>query len=876
MREEWPLVGRREELGAIAAALADPERSGLVLVGPPGVGKTRLAAECAALAAKAGFSATTVAASRSAMGIPLGALAQVLPAAPDPAIERADVLIAATRAITARGEGKTVLLVIDDAQWLDETSAVLLHQVAVSRSAFIVATVRTGERVHEAITALWKDGLAARLDLDPLDEFRVGQLLRSVLGGPVDGATSRELAQVSEGNPLYIRELVLAGLESSTLAEADGVWRLKGAFPRSARLSELVAARLAELTGDERSAIEVVALGEPLGLGLLEALGYGDAVERLERRDLLHVRADGRRLQVSLAHPVHGEAVRSRLASLRSRVVSRKLADALEATGARRREDLLRLATWRLDGGGDVSPDLMSEAAGRAAGLFDFVLSERLARAAIAAGAGVSSECLLGDALARQGRTEEAEVVLDEAMGRATEEMDLAIMARLRAENLLWGLDRFDEALAVLADTEAHLRDPFWRDVVVATRASVEIRSGYPGRAVERVAYLLDHESPLLVILAAIVSSPGQMLMGRLDAALAVATRAYGLQQELGTGMLPFPPELHQVMATLALTNLGRLSEAEQLSRQGYDVAMSGRDDRSRAWFATMLGRIYVDMGDLTQAIDFCREAVPLFRTAGQFGMARLSFVTRVVALAATGDGEGAASVLEELGVLEDQAVQIFGAEVERARAWTAWARGAESQALRLFEGAADLAARTGEYLLEVIALHDLARLGNAAQVAPRLAGLVMSVEGPMAQARADHAAALAADDADGLVAVGESFAEMGARLLAAEAFAAAAASSRRAGQSRQVAAYARRARDLLGQCPGGRSLVPLDDDSHELSTREREVARLAAEGMSARLIAEQLYLSVRTVETHLQRTYGKLGIRDRSQLAQALGLTTG
>jgi DNA-binding NarL/FixJ family response regulator len=45
---------------------------------------------------------------------------------------------------------------------------------------------------------------------------------------------------------------------------------------------------------------------------------------------------------------------------------------------------------------------------------------------------------------------------------------------------------------------------------------------------------------------------------------------------------------------------------------------------------------------------------------------------------------------------------------------------------------------------------------------------------------------------------------------------------------------------------------------------------------MSARQIAEQLYLSVRTVETHLQRTYGKLGIRDRSQLAQALGLTTG
>jgi DNA-binding CsgD family transcriptional regulator len=56
------------------------------------------------------------------------------------------------------------------------------------------------------------------------------------------------------------------------------------------------------------------------------------------------------------------------------------------------------------------------------------------------------------------------------------------------------------------------------------------------------------------------------------------------------------------------------------------------------------------------------------------------------------------------------------------------------------------------------------------------------------------------------------------------------------------------------------------------LTRREREVALLAAGGASSRDIAEQLYLSTRTVDTHLARAYRKLGITGREQLAAALG----
>ena len=56
-----------------------------------------------------------------------------------------------------------------------------------------------------------------------------------------------------------------------------------------------------------------------------------------------------------------------------------------------------------------------------------------------------------------------------------------------------------------------------------------------------------------------------------------------------------------------------------------------------------------------------------------------------------------------------------------------------------------------------------------------------------------------------------------------------------------------------------------------DLTRREREVAELAARDLSSREIAEQLVLSARTVENHLQRAYEKLGVRGRGELRDAL-----
>jgi DNA-binding NarL/FixJ family response regulator len=56
------------------------------------------------------------------------------------------------------------------------------------------------------------------------------------------------------------------------------------------------------------------------------------------------------------------------------------------------------------------------------------------------------------------------------------------------------------------------------------------------------------------------------------------------------------------------------------------------------------------------------------------------------------------------------------------------------------------------------------------------------------------------------------------------------------------------------------------------LTNREREIATLAARGLTSRDIAEQLSLSTRTVDNHLQNAFGKLGVTGRHELDAALG----
>lgn len=175
-----------------------------------------------------------------------------------------------------------------------------------------IATVRAAEPAPDAVIALWKDHGCEYLELQPLSLEETGLLAESLIGGDLDGQTTHRLWVASRGLPLVVRELVLGGLEREELAPHQGLWRWRGPLRSSGRLLELIRTRVGHLGERERSLLELVSLGEPLGWRLLDTREAA-AADALVRRSVLTVARNGRRVELRPAHPLFGESARADL-----------------------------------------------------------------------------------------------------------------------------------------------------------------------------------------------------------------------------------------------------------------------------------------------------------------------------------------------------------------------------------------------------------------------------------------------------------------------------------------------------------------------------------------------------------------------------------
>jgi DNA-binding CsgD family transcriptional regulator len=871
--EDWPLIGRTEEHGRILAGL-DGRTGGVLLAGAAGVGKTRLAAEGLAAAAARGFATLRVAATPATAGLPFGAFAAVLPelvAGQD----RGQTLRQIAHAIAERGEGRPVALLVDDAHLLDEASAALTHQLATAEKAFVLATVRSRLALPDPVLALWKDGLAERVDLEPLGEEAIGDLLTAGLGGPVEAGARHLFFQRSSGNVLFLREIVLAAVEGNVLRADGGLWRLHARLPASARLVELVENRLAGLADEERESLELLALGEPLGVDVFERIANPALLTGLERRGLVRVAEVGRRYDLHLVHPVYGDVLRALMSPLRTRALSRTLADAVEATGLRRRDDLLRFAGWRLNCGGHIEPAIMVAAANRAWALHDLGLAERLAGVAVEADGGFDAELLAAQMLALTGRAEEAEQRLAalDGDGRADGDAKLGRLAIVRVDNLIYSLGRLDDGLAVVEEAERRIGDPGARNELTAYRGSVLDAAGQTAKALEVVTPLLERATGRALVWAAVIANYGFGKVGQTSRAIDAAERGTAAHRELTGQPLPWNPTVHTSLRSYALLAAGSIAEAEALATEAYELGVAEGSVEARWDLAPALCCICVAQGRVRRAIRWGREAVALAREHGRLVVVRVALIPLAEALALAGEPEEAGRALAELDALPRH-VRMKEAEAVRARAWTAVANDDLAGARRLLGEAAEIGADAGDLVSESTALHDLARLGEAGKVVARLAALAELIEGPLAAARAVHAGALVQRDAARLAALSVEFEEMGALLLGAETAVDAAEVWRRAGDRRAAAAAERRAAALAAHCEGARTPKLAAPDAAAgslLSERELQIARLAATGLSNKDIAEALHLSPRTVENKLHTAYSKLGVRGRDELAGAL-----
>ncbi len=862
----WPLVGRAEELALLEAAITRADRHGAVLSGPAGVGKTRLAAELTRLAEARGWRTVRAAATQSMSTITFGAVIHLLPAGSDPASSPAELMHCLRNEL---GGDRPVLLYVDDAHLLDQASAVAVHMLVATGTVRVVVTVRSGEVVPDAVAALWKDGHAVRVELQPLSHTESDDLLAAALDGQVDRVTRARLWRITQGNVLFLYELVHAGIQYGQLARHGDVW--SGEITVGERLPELIEARLAGVTDAERGVLEVLAVGEPLGPAFLG----GDLVESLEQRGLVCVEQDGARTLIRLGHPLHSEILRSRLGVLRRRSIHNGLADTLAGFGARRRGDLIRLATWRLDGGGDLDATTLMTAARQARAVFDHQLTERCARAAVRCGAGPDAGVLLADSLYWQGRhLEAADLLATLPTGDDRKPESQAWQAIVTASVMFWGLGDAARAEQVLLAAAEALGPGAECDELAAHRAGVMLFDGRPVEALavaERV--LADSGATDLTRVRALAAAvPALAVTGQTERAITAAERGVQVADDE-------PWSLSHLRAgqVSAYWLAGRLAEMEELAHRQYLIATQRHADDDRGRWGLLLGRAMLATGRVATARDQFREAAELLRQNDISGFLSWCLACQAIAATLLGDLTGAGDLLEDARRVPGPTRRAHDVELELADAWLATARGERSLAERLARHAIRTAATRGQRALEAHAVHDAIRLGIPG-LHPRLITLASTVDGPMARVFAAHGAALAASDASGLDLAAQEFAGLGAILLAAEAAVQAATAYGRTGDTPRQLAAMDLGRMLATRCEGARSPALLQaaqsPEIDRLTNREREIAGLAARGCSNRDISARLVLSVRTVSNHLNHIYGKLGVR-REDLPVLLNLRT-
>ncbi|MGH8929485.1 MAG: LuxR C-terminal-related transcriptional regulator [Egibacteraceae bacterium] len=874
MPTPWPLVGRENQLRTLSAAIGRRDIAGIVVAGAPGLGKTRLASEALSRATARGFATAWAVATQAAASIPFGPLAHLLSdTGGKDAGSLLELLREAERAISRRAAGKPMVLGVDDAHLLDDASAALVHHLATTSTAFVVATVRTGAPTPDAVRALWKDADTEWLELAPLTEPQSAQLVEAALGGQVDGATLHELWRLSLGNTLFLRELIGGGLETGSLRQVDGVWRATGTMASSTRLVEVVEARLGRLEPAVREVAELVAVGEPLSLSLLEATIPAEHLDAIDRAGLLELMPDPRRAWVRLTHPIYGELLRATTPPLRARAIRRRLASALSATGARRRDDLLRLAVWQTEAGVRPEPQLLVKAARQArTRFFDDVLAERLATVAYEAGGGLPAGLICAEARHAQGRPAEAERLLVELEPQAKAEDERARIALLRANNLLRGFGQLDEALKVIADAEAVVAEPRWHEEFAIFRGTVAVVGGRVNDTLDATASVLARPDAhqRLALRALWARAFALAYMGHTSEAVAAID-----QMLARVGAAEADPSIDGLLVARSVAQRfeGRLEEAREFALARYQLLVERRADDLRAVCALALGNIALAQGAVQTAARWLRESLPLSRRHIRvFGVHGLAWCLGMLAqaMAHSGDRVAAEETIDELDRVTPANFYVPTADL--ARAWVAVLDGSVARGQELALEAARHAADRDCYALEAVALHDAARLGGGSVVAARLEQLAKGAEGDLVPAYAAHAAGLIAKDPVKLEQVAERFAATGALLLAAESAAEAADRYRASGASGRALAATARSRALAQHCEGAWTpALALAGEGPGLTQREREVATLAAQGLKNPLIAERLVLSIRTVENHLQRAYAKLGVTSRERLKDVL-----
>ncbi|WP_261995083.1 hypothetical protein [Streptomyces sp. ME109] len=284
--------------------------------------------------------------------------------------------------------------------------------------------------------------------------------------------------------------------------------------------------------------------------------------------------------------------LRAGLPVLRRRTLLLDQAARVEARGARRRGDLLRVATWRLAATGTADPALLVQAAALARHAHDYQQTVALLTALPEKHHTTATGLMLGNALFEMARFDEAEEALAQAGARAVDARERLAVTLVRTTNLLWSNAPLGEALAVNDTALAGITGP-------AERRKLEINEGFmriaAGEPVRGLALLEDLETDVgdaadvdVWLRGAWMKPFGLALVGRTGEAAVWAERAHAGHRRVDEHALVSHPAVQRIPLVLALCEAGRPAEALREGERAY-AELVAADSVVRVWLAVFL-----------------------------------------------------------------------------------------------------------------------------------------------------------------------------------------------------------------------------------------------------------------------------------------------
>ncbi|MFG2937673.1 ATP-binding protein [Streptomyces sp. NPDC048282] len=902
-----PLIGRDDEMAAVdallSAAVSEAPLGGTLLVrGEPGIGKSALLDWAAGRARERGMLVVTCEGVPSEASLAFAGLHQLwwhlradtgrLPAQQREALLSAfglvdkpapGVCVIALAALELLAEQGPVLVVADDVHWLDRSTSEVLAFLGTRLEAdpvVLLAACRDGEGDDNPLRMA---GLP-ELQLGPLETAASAALLDS--RARLDPRVRRRVLDEASGNPLALVELAV------TMRESPGRAEVPARLPLSDRLEQAYVARLTGLPSACRTALLALALEGDSATALAAA---GRMVgNEVSSADLAPAVAAGLVVAdpagVRFRHPLVCSAVRQAAGEAERRRTHAAVAELLGDEPDRR---VWHRAAAAVGPDEDLSDELEVVAdRARLRGAISEAATAIARAARLTARPTRRGRLLLRAAVARSegGRPAQVLRLLDEAERL---ELEAGDRLRLQWEREVHGTTRsgFNPAEAFAELAERMLRAGHTVEAL-ETMENVVMRmwwSNADPRVCRRMAGLADAaaapDDPQVLSILALADPTG---------------RGTAVLRRLGRRRPGGPDPYHDYLLGNTAQAVGACDQAvgflaaaaDGLSEQGQFGAL-GRCLLVQAWAAVLVGRLDIAASAADEGGRLLVESGRPFWATG----------TQLVAAVVAGRRGDTATAMDLAAraerVLLPARIPPMLAQVAIARGVAALGAGrydeAYEQLARVFDPA-DIAYHPH---LRAWALADyvVAAGGSGHREAARarcaeLAPLARTTGNPLLRAGLTIAAPMLADD--------------GAEKLFAEAHGADLAAwpmhrarlqfaygtwLRRRHQVSEARVHLRSARDAFdalgavvegedarqelqasGEASGDRKPGPLD----RLTPQEWQIARLAAQGFTNREIGRRLYLSHRTVGSHLYRIFPKLGIASRSELAAAVTSATG